>query len=210
MTFHVATSDPTPSARNPGWDFIYFDKKSASGRDCTALVRPYLRNHIRKGFRFLATSLLYDHELRQDVLQAPAPAQHLEEPSLPADQDAGWGDDDSLLAEPAAYDHYQAAPMNPNPSMPTPGSSPAAQRREHVAARDAALGNHPPHRLSLEAIAAADEAAGLYLYLSRRLGIRETARPMEVQKMATSILIQLYKARGIPLSPEDEKAMMFS
>lgn len=202
MTIHVVTSDPQPSARNPGWDFVYFDQKSAGGKDCTALLDPCLRNRIRKGFRFNRSQLFYDQQLRQDVLQLSTTEQYLEEPALPPDTEAGWGDDDYLLATASANGH--SAPMNH--SMPTPGSSPAAVRREHVAARDVALRNN----LALDAIAAADEAIALYHYTSRRMGITERPRPMEVQKLVTSIMIQLYKARGIQLSEDDERAMNYA
>lgn len=207
MTIYTVTSDPKESTRNLGWNYVYLDKKTADDRACIALIHPQLSTFVRKGYRFPDTCLQYDSALRQDVLSinfAPTP-QHMAEPAIPPDRDAGWGDDDALVAQPTTngHQHHHTPPMNP--SMPTPGTSPAAQRRQHDALRQQAS-----FHLSMDAIAAADEFVALYSYISRKLSVTERPRPLEIQKMATSIEIQLYKARGIPLSEEDEKAMLYS
>lgn len=208
MVVRTATSDPKPSSRNPGFWYFYYNKRTAAGSECVALIPDSIRDLIRKGFPFDDGALRYNEDLKASVLEldfdeSSAP----QEPSLPPDPERGWSDHDSPVAQGSADPEALAAVsqhiQHHAPQIPNRGVRPATARKRE-AAEFAAQHNIPMSFLQrIEWLCAAQA------YAAKRLGVTEKPRPMDVQKLVTSAYIDWCREGGAEFSDAEERAMRF-
>lgn len=187
-------SDPKPSVRCHGWDFVYYDRKTTRGTDCLALIPPSLRGVVKRGFTFQDESLHFDETLRSWVLSVDFDEPPTADPAQPSHSEAGWRDPD-----------YPVEPADPI----------ALQRmKQHLDAVMASTRPEPvtePAKPTLDPSLAQliEQVALAYNYTCRCIGVSERPRAMEAQKLATTALIPWLKSRGVALTEEEEKAMSF-
>lgn len=187
-------SDPKPSVRCPGWDFVYYDVKTSRGTDCLALIPPSLRGVVKRGFSFRGEELHFDDALRSWVLSVDFDEPPTESPALPAHSQAGWRDPDypSELSDPVALQHMK-------------------QHLDNVMAATRPEPTLEPAKATLDPGLAAliEQVALAYNHTCRCIGVSERPRAMEAQKILVTCLIPWFKERGVALSGEEEKAMSF-
>lgn len=203
MVVRTATSDPKPSARNPGFWYFYYNKRTTAGSECVALIPDSIRDLIKKGFPFDDAALRYNDQLKASVLELDFDEpQAQEEPSLPADPERGWADHDAITAQGSA-DPQQLAAVHHAPQIPNRGVRPATARKQQ-AAELAAQYNMPMSFLQrIEWLCAAQS------YAAKRLGVTEKPRQMDVQKLVTSAYIDWCREGGAEFSDAEERAMRF-
>jgi hypothetical protein len=178
------TSDPKPSARVRGFDYIYFNKPTASGTDCTLLLPPALRGLIRKGATITDRQIRYDEQLGHSVLVLDFNAPPEEGPSLPPDPDTGWQDHDHLTAV-----------------LPTQNPRPMTARK-HDAAERAAEFNLP-----MEFLERLEKLARAQRFMSAAIGVNEKPRAQDAQKLVVTAWIDYSRSRGTEFSDEDIKML---
>lgn len=201
MADHTVLSDPKPSARNRGFYFVYYDKPTAKGSHCVALVPPALRDLIRKGFVLNEHDLYWDEQLKASVLGLDFEQPPADGPALPADPEAGWSDHDALAATATADPSLLSSLMTT--TLPSRSVSPATARK-HAAEQRASEQN-----IDVDLLLLIEQTCAAFNYACKRIGVAEKPRAMEAQKLATTALIPWLKAKGVTLSDEDEKAMTF-
>lgn len=188
-------SDPKPSIRCAGWDFVYYDRKTSRGTDCLALIPPSLRGVVKRGFSFPDESLQFDEALRSWVLSVDFDQPPTESPAIPDHSEAGWRDPDysAPVSDPVAL--QQMKQHLDNVMAATVVREPAAEPAKHS--------------LDPGLAALIDQVALAYNHTCRQLGVTERPRAMEAQKILVTCLIPWFKERGVALSGEEEKAMSF-
>jgi hypothetical protein len=201
MAVRIATSDPKPSVRNQGYDFFYFNKRTASGTECVALLPHSLRGIVHKGFVFDDASLQFDENLKASVLQLDFDEPPVGDPALPPSEE-GWGDPDHLTALEPSGPSTATAVAN-RPFIPNRGIRPATARKRDAAARAA------EHNIDVDLLALVDQVCAAFNYACKRIGTAEKPRAMEAQKLVVTAVIPWLKQRGAVLSEDDEKAMTF-
>lgn len=205
MVVRVATSDPKPSAKpeHRGYCYFYFNKRTASGSECAALIPHSIRDIVKKGFPFDDASLTYDTDLKASVLKLDFDSEGMEDPSLPPGEE-GWSDPDHLTALESADPQVLAAVAQQTAVIPSRGVRPATARKRNAAARAA------EHNIDVDLLMLLDQVCAAFNYTSKRIGSVEKPRALEVQKLATTALIPWLKQRGVALSEDEEKAISFS
>lgn len=202
MAVRIATSDPKPSSRNPDYDFFYFNKKTAAGSECVALIPRSLRGIVKKGFVFDDAALRYDDEIKASLLELDFDEPPAGDPALPPGEE-GWADPDHLAAlEPA--DHQALVAVAERPVIPNRGLRPATVRKQNAAARAA------EHNIDIDLLMLLDQACAGFNYACRRIGTAEKPRAMEAQKLVVTCMIPWLKQRGVNLDENDEKGMNYS
>lgn len=201
MAVRVATSDPKPSIKLPGFDYFYFNKKLPNGTECVAVIPQSLRGIVRKNFVFDDAALRYDDELKASVLQLDFDEAPTADPALPDDPQAGWGDHDHLTASDSADPELLAQMIQNTPVIPNRGIRPGTARKQAAAARAA------EHNLDLDLLMILDQVCTAFNYTCKRIGVAEKPRAMEAQKIAVTAVIPWLKSKGVNLSEEEEKAL---
>ena len=201
MAVRVATSDPKPSIKLPGFDYFYFNKKLPNGTECVAVIPQSLRGIVRKNFVFDDAALRYDDELKASVLQLDFDEAPTADPALPDDPQTGWGDHDHLTASDSADPELLAQMIQNTPVIPNRGIRPATARKQAAAARAA------EHNLDLDLLMILDQVCTAFNYTCKRIGVAEKPRAMEAQKIAVTAVIPWLKSKGVNLSEEEEKAL---
>lgn len=198
MAVRTVTSDPRKSTRINGYYYIYYNKKLPTGSEALALVHPALKDIVTKGFIFDDNAVKYNPEYGASVLSLDFDESPVDDPSLPPDPEAGWGDPDHLTAISAEQEAAHT------PVIPNRGVRPqAARRRAANALRDES-------RLKPELLSIADEVVNIFLYAYARLSIVGEARRADVaQKITATIAIPFYRHAGVDLSEQDVKSMTF-
>lgn len=202
MAVRTVTTDPKPSQHHQGFDYFYFNKLTDKGTNCAAIIPPALRGIVRKGFIFDDAALRWDDTLRASVLELDFDQPPAGEPALPADLDTGWSDHDHLTAT-ATADPVVLRHLMPNTTIPNQGVTPATARKHDAASRAA------EHNIDIDLLLLLDQVCAAFNYTRRRIGVSETPRAMEAQKLTVTALIPWLKAKGVNLSEEDEKTMNF-
>lgn len=204
MAVRIATSEPKPSPRNPGYHFFYFNKRTAAGGECVALLPAALLGLVHKGFVFDDGALRFNEELRGSVLEldfAEPPAQ----PAVPPDPESGWGDPDhltSLYPMPAEQQQPRTA-AQVIAAAPNRGARPETLRRQAAAA--SSEGIPPKLAQSLEITARA------YNYVAIRIGVVEKPRAMEAKSLVITNLIPFFRENwDLDLTPEQLKDFVSS
>lgn len=208
MAIRLVTSDPKPSVRNPGFWYFYYNKKTARGTDCAALLPESIRDLIHKGFAFDDNALRYSEELRCSLLELDFDEpQSSEEPSLPADPESGWADHDHLAADDSANPEALAAVRQQveqatGLQIPNRGVRPATARKHEAEERR-------PRNIPQGLLEQVDALCAAQLYAQRRLGVTERIRPCDVQKLVVSAYINWSREAGADFTDAEERAMRF-
>lgn len=205
MAIHCLTSDPKPSHTHQGWYFAYYNKPTPRGGECTALLAPAAAEVVKRGFTFDDSCVRFDDALKSSVLDVDfTGAPLLDEPSLPPDPEAGWGDPD--YPAPAPTPQQQAAPaVMPAPAANgrRPGVRPAAVRRRE-AEQLAAMGKRLPPGLARTGM----EVVQLLLMQRAMLAdIPEPLRTQMAQKACAIAAIPYYRQQGVQLTEDDIQGM---
>lgn len=185
------TSDPKPSSKYRGFDYIYFSKPTASGSDCTLLVRPALRDLIRKGSKIYDHQIQFDEQIGHSILFIDFDRQPADDTQIPPDSETGWNDDDHLTAilpEPVAL-------------APAKHTSPRTVRRQEAQVRAAEF------NLPFEFLERLELLARAQRFVSTLIGVNEKPRPMDAQKLVVTAWIDYSRSRGVEISEEDEKLL---
>lgn len=199
MAEHTVLSDPKPSGRNRGFFYIYYDKPTANGGHCVALIPPALRDLVRKGFVLNEHDLYWDEQQGASVLGLDFEQPPAGDPALPPDPEAGWSDHDHCAASAAADPALLAQLMTA--TIPRRSVHPATARK-HAAEQRASEQN-----IDIDLLLLIEQVCAAFNYACKRIGVAEKPRAMEAQKLATTALIPWLKAKGVSLSEDDEKAM---
>lgn len=206
MAHRIATSDPKPSSRpqSRGYYYFYFNKRTASGGECMALVPESIRDLVKKdAFMFDDRCLEWDENLQASVLKLDFDNPALEDSSLPP-REEGWSDPDHPTALEPADPHALTAVAQRQAVIPNRAPRPATVRKHNAAARAA------EHNIDVDLLMLLDQVCAAFNYTSKRIGSVEKPRAMEAQKLATTALIPWLKQRGVALSEDEEKAISFS
>lgn len=205
MTVRIATSDPKPSSKpdHQGFLYFYYNKRTASGGECAALIPRALQDIVKKGFTFDDSALVFDTDLKASLLQLDFDEPPMGDPSLPPGEE-GWADHDHLTSTGSAEPQALAAVAERTAVIPNRGVRPATVRKRNAESRAA------EHNLDLELLMLLDQACAGFNYACKRIGTAEKPRAMEAQKILVTCMIPWLKQRGVLLSDEDEKGMNFS
>jgi hypothetical protein len=204
MAVRQITSDPKPSMRHNGWFYAYYSRPTSTGGQCTVIFPPAIADIVRKGFAFEDSCVAYDESLRASVLQLDFDdAPPVDEPSLPPDAEAGWGDVDGLTAAPAAA----AVPAAPDASgLATGNGVRPATLRKRFASEIAGQGCQLPPGLMKIGM----EVSRLFLMqYSMLTTIPESNRALIAQKLAAIAAIPFYRSAGVNLTEEDVKSISY-
>lgn len=194
MAPRIITSDPQPSKRIHGYFYAYYNKKLDNGGEAVALIHPAIKDLVKKGFIFDDDAVKFDPDVRASVLSLDFDESASDDPSLPPDPEAGWGDPDHLTAI--------ADQQDSNFHVPGRGVRPTTVRRRQAAAL------REEGRLRPELLSVADEVINIFLYSYARLSvINETHRSGVAQKLTATIAIPFYRSVGIQLDEQDIKSM---
>ena len=203
MVVRTATSDPKPSARNPGFWYFYYNKRTTAGSECVALIPDSIRDLIKKGFPFDDTALRYSEDLKASVLQLDFDEpQAQEEPALPADSERGWADHDGITTQGSADPEHLAAVHN-GLQIPNRGVRPSTARKQQAAEWAA------QHNIPMSFLQRIEWLCAAQAYAAKRLGVTEKPRQMDVQKLVTSAYIDWCREGGAEFSDAEERAMRF-
>lgn len=201
MAIRHITSDPKPSARHTGWLYAYYSKATANGGECTVIFPPAVADLVRKGFAFDDSCVAYDESLRASVLQLDfSDAPPVDEPSLPPDPEAGWGDVDRLPATPP----ISQPPAVIEGDFHRAGVRPQALRRRE-AQRQAVEGAQLPAaflKINLEV-----NRSFLLQYALISSSVGEARRADVAQKLCAIASIPYFRQVGIELTEDDVKGM---
>lgn len=206
MAHRIATSDPKPSSRpqSRGYYYFYFNKRTASGGECMALIPESIHDLVKKdSFMFDDRCLEWDENLQASVLKLDFDNPPLEDPSLPP-REQGWSDPDHPAALEPADPHALAAVAQRQAVIPNRGLRPATLRKRNAEARAA------EHNIDVDLLMLLDQACAGFNYACKRIGTAEKPRAMEAQKILVTCMIPWLKERGVKLSEDDEKAMNYS
>ena len=191
MSIHTVTSYPKPSHKIPGWYYSHFNKPTSAGGQCVAVFSPAISDIIQPGFQFDADQLRFDPSLGASVLELDFhEPQQVEEPSLPPDPEAGWGDPDGLTATELGHDGHVRRPPSPRTA------------RKH--AREEGARVLP---VSLSKIASQVCSCFAMQYRLITPVVNEARRADVAQKLTAIACIPYYRAAGVELSEDDVKGM---
>lgn len=192
MAVRTVTSEPKPSTRVHGFFYVYYNKKLPDGGECLALVHPSLRDIVKKGFIFDDNAVKYDARYGSSVLSLDFDEAPTDDPSLPPDPEAGWGDPDSLVAT-AAEDETNGH------HIPNRGVRPATVRKRKAAALEPEQATLPPALMRMGM-----EVTRLFLMQYKLLSsVPESNRALIAQKLAAIASIPYYRSAGVNLTEED-------
>lgn len=203
MAVRQITSDPKPSMRHNGWFYAYYSRPTSTGGQCTVIFPPAIADIVRKGFAFEDSCVTYDESLRASVLQLDFDdAPPVDEPSLPPDAEAGWGDVDGLAAAPTAA----AVPTAPDASgLATGNGVRPATLRKREASRQAIEGAQLPPaflKINLEV-----NRSFLLQYALISPAVGEARRADVAQKLCAISAIPYFRQVGIELTEDDVKGI---
>lgn len=197
MAVRTVTSDPQPSKRIHGYFYVYYNKKLDNGGECLALIHPALRDIVKKGFIFDDGAVHFDPNYNASILALDFDEAPDQDPALPPDPEAGWGDPDDLVAtasEPSTNGH----------AIPNRGVRPATVRRRLAAAQDPDFAHLPAPLMKISM-----EVNRVFLMQYKLLGssVGDNNRAFIAQKLTACAVIPFYKAAGISLDDEDIAAI---
>lgn len=210
MAVRLATSDPKPSSRNPGYWFFYYNRKTDKGTDCLALIPDALRGIVKENFCFDDSAIRWSEELGASVLvlDFDEPAQE-SEPALPAHHEAGWRDPDHFTAaigsgsDPAALAAVleRQAELTGH-AIPNKGVRPATARKQDAAARAA------EHNIPVDLLTINEQVCRTFNYISARIGSGEKPGAVIAQKLTAIAYIAYSNKVGINLSDDDKDTLL--
>lgn len=194
MAVRTVTSDPQFSKRIHGFLYFYYNKKLANGGEAVALIHPSIKDIVKKGFIFDDTAIKFDTHFNASILSLDFDEPSTVDPCLPSDPEAGWGDQDDLVAV--------AQEQTNGHHIPNRGVRPTTVRRRQADVI------REEGRLRPELVSFSDEVINIFLYTYARLSvINETARSNVAQKITATIAIPYYRSVGVNLDEEDVKSM---
>lgn len=203
MAVRIATSDPQPSAKCPGYWMFYFNKKTKNGSECVAVIPESLADIVRKNFVFDDDVLRWDSALGASVLSLDFDGEPSSpEPALPADPEAGWGDPDHLAAaipspEPEPEPEPIPAAVPPPAQIPNRGVRPQTARKHNAQVTGTAL----PSALlrTIKDVCATYNTAVALITPSTP----DSFRYVTAQKLTAIASIPYYRQQGIALTEDD-------
>lgn len=192
MTVRQVTSLPKPSTKHQGWDFVYFNRKTASGGECVALIAPVLRDIVKPGFAFDESAVLWDDALKASVLHLDFEEQP-EEPGIPPE--SGWNDCD--LIPTSSNGNAMAAVLE------RAGTRPVATRKREAQQQVVAGSQLPAPYLKVTM----ETCKCFQVCYSMLSNVNEARRADIAQKIAVTATISYLRAAGIALDDQDVKAI---
>jgi hypothetical protein len=182
---------------------FYYNKRTAKGGECVAVIPNSIADIVRKNFVFDDSALVWNPDLGASVLsldfdQEVAP----HGPELPAEPDAGWGDDDHLTAaipgsDPAISAAVLAAQVSPpTAEIPNRGLRPQTLRKQQAHCHGTQL---PAALLRTVRDVAATYNTALALIQSTP----DSYRYVTAQKLTAIACIPYFRQQGIDLSEDD-------
>ena len=191
MPIHTVTTHPKPSYKIPGWHYSYFDQPTNAGGQSVAVFSPAISDIIKPGFQFDESQLRFEPTLGASVLELDFhEPQQMEEPSIPPDPEAGWGDPDYLPTTELGHGSNGHRPPHPHTAR-------KRAREEGAQVLPAAL------------VRIASEIASCYCMIYRLISpvVNEARRADVAQKLTAIACIPYYRAAGVELSEDDVKGM---
>lgn len=218
MAICTITSDPKPSARQRGYWYSYYNRTSDSGRACTVSIAASAAPYVKVGYQFDdEVNVSWDDNLRASVLHVDFDEQPpMEEPSLPPDPEAGWGDADGLPASPAGATLVQA--------LASAGAASSAADSGHGA--PIAAGRHPARGPAFrrgqaqQLVEVGAQLPAAYMKINQQVArsflmqlalignaVGEQHKANIAQKLCAIASIPYFRQMGIDLKEEDVKSM---
>lgn len=196
MATYTICSEPAPSRIHTGRLYAYYDQPTETGSKATLLLHPSLEGLVHRGDTIDDGFVIYDDTLRHAVLMPSG--------TYPvASNDAGPTGSADLHEEPPT--RWQTDEDRPAATARAPVhqnwvTTPAGLQRQ-VIQQEVEAGKIPTDILQQ-----AELMARLYLYIAKRIGVREAPRASEAKSMAITLMINNMRNADIPPALHDSLA----